>query len=132
MQNAWFLVCYQHPQCSQSASDEVGDGTLQLMEDGEGERDVEDDSHEPWRDSHVEAADALLSPDLAEAVSEAVVLVSVDALHLGLDDVDGVVRHGRAETGEGTGEQIDDDLVGDGIAKSLLCVLEHDESNALV
>ena len=102
------------------------------MEDCEGEGDIQDDSTQTGSDSHVEAADTLLSPDLSEAISEAVVLVGIDALHLGLDDVDGVVGHSGAETCEGTGHQVDDDLVGNVVGESFLSVLEYDESHTLV
>lgn len=117
---------------SHSAGDEVGNRALELMEDSEGQRDVEDDSHETWGDTHVEAADALLTVDLHEAVLEAVVLVRVDALHLRFYNVDGVVGHRRAETGEGAREQVNDDLVGDDVGEGLLGVLEHDETDTLV
>ena len=102
------------------------------MEDGEGEGDVEDDTDQARGNSHVETADALLLVDLAEAVLEALVLVGVDALHLGLNDINGVVGHGRAETSEATGQEIDDDLVGDVVGEGLLGVLKHDESHTLV
>ena len=102
------------------------------MEDGEGEGDVEDDTDQARGNSHVETADALLLVDLHEAVLEALVLVGVDALHLGLNDINGVVGHGRAETSEATGQEIDDDLVGDVVSEGLLGVLKHDESHTLV
>ena len=88
---------------SHFASNEVGDSALELMEDGEGEGDVKNDSRESWRHTTVEACNALIFVDLGEAVGEAVVLVRVNTLHLSLDDIDWVVSHDGAETGESTG-----------------------------
>ena len=88
--------------CSQSVSDVVSHGTLQLMEDSERESHVEDNSDEARSNASVETGNTVLSPDLAEAVGEALVLVRVDALHLSLDHIDGVVCHGGAESGEAT------------------------------
>ncbi len=63
------------------------------MEDSERESHVEDDSDEARSNTSVETGDTVLSPDLAEAVDEAFVLVRVLALHLGLDHIDGIVCH---------------------------------------
>lgn len=102
------------------------------MEDGERERHIEDDTNETWSNTSVETSDTVLGPDLAEAVSKAVVLSSVNALHLGLDDIDGVVGHGRAETCEGTGCEIHNDLVGNVLLNLFLGVLEDNEAHTLV
>lgn len=63
------------------------------MEDGERESHVEDNSDEARGNASVETGDTVLPPDLAEAVGEACVLVRVDALHLCLNHIDGVVSH---------------------------------------
>ena len=102
------------------------------MEDGEGERDVEDHTDETGSDTHVEAVNTLLLVDLREAVAEALILGSVNALHLCLNHVDWVVEHRGAESGKGTREQVNDDLDRDELAKRVLGVLEHDESDTLV
>lgn len=102
------------------------------MEDGEGQGDVENDANQPGANSHVEAGDTLILVDRGETVGKAIVLASIDTLHLGLDDIDGVVGHSGAETSESTGQKVDDDLDGDVVTEHLLSVLEHDESHALV
>ena len=63
------------------------------MEDGERERHIEDDTNKTWSNATVEASDTVLGIDLCEAVSKAIVLSSVNALHLGLDHIHGVVGH---------------------------------------
>ena len=70
--------------------------------------------------------------DLTKAVSEAFILVRIDALHLSFDYINRVISHAGAETCEGTGEQIDGYLIRDDFAQLLLCVLKHDESHALI
>ena len=102
------------------------------MEDGEGERDIEDDTDETGSNAHVETIDSLLLVDLREAVGEALILGSVDTLHLRLHNVDRVVEHRGAEASKGTREQVNDDLDGDESTKHLLGVLEHDEPDTLV
>lgn len=102
------------------------------MEDGEGERNIGDDTHQARADAHVEAADALLSIDLAEAVPEAIVLVRVNTLHLSLDDINWVVCHRGAETCETTRQEIDHDRVGNIFAQSLFGIRENNEAHTLV
>lgn len=118
--------------CSNFVGDVVRHGALQLVEDGEGQSDVKDDPDESWSNTHVESFDTLLLVNLFEAVGEAIVLVRVDALHLGLHNIDGVVGHGGAESGEATRQEVNGDLDGDVVGKSLLGVLKHDESHTLV
>jgi len=117
---------------SQFVGDEVGHRALELVEDGEGERDIEDDTHETWADTLIEAHDAGLGIDFGEAVLEALVLVRVLTLHLGLNDVNGVVGHRGAETRETTGQKVNDDLDRNVGAEELLGVLEDNEAHTLV
>ena len=83
------------------------------MEDSEGEGHVENDTDQAGSNASVEAGDSVLVPDLAEAVGKALVLVRVDALHLRLDHIHGVVGHGGAETCKGTRGEVNDHLVRD-------------------
>jgi hypothetical protein len=73
------------------------------VEEGESKGDIKDDTAETGSHTGVEAHKALFGQDLAETVSDTRVLVSVNTLHFGLDNVDGVVEHGGAETCESTG-----------------------------
>ena len=102
------------------------------MEDRESKGDVQDDTSETRNDSHVETFDALLLPDLWEAIHEAVVLMGIDSLHLSLDNVNRVVGHGGAESSERTWKEIDDNLDWDNVTKLLLGILKHDESYTLI
>ena len=58
-----FVAFASHFVRSQSVGDEVRHGTLELVEDSEGERDVEDHSTETWDNAHIETADTLLAVD---------------------------------------------------------------------
>ena len=83
------------------------------MEDGKCQRDVENNSHESWANSHVEPHDPLLLVNLTEAVHEAVKLSCIIALHFSLDYVHWIVRHSRAKSGKGTRHQVHNYFVGD-------------------
>ena len=102
------------------------------MEDGEGECHVKHDSGKSWSNSHVEAHEAVSPVDLGEAVTEALVLRGLKTLHLSLHHIDWVVKHGGAETSEGSREEIDKNLVWNVVGQSLLGVLEDHEANTLV
>lgn len=89
-------------QVSQSICDILCDLSLEGVEDGESEGDIEDNTSESGANTAIEAHNSLIFVNLSEAVSKTVVFVGINALHLGLDHVYGVVEHGGAETGEGT------------------------------
>ena len=69
---------------------------------------------------------------MSEHSDEAAVLGSVEALHGGLDHVDRVVEHHRAESGETTGQEINHHLSLDVLTKVLLGLLKHDKAHSLV
>jgi hypothetical protein len=117
---------------SHSACDESGDLTLERGEDCERETDVEADAHQSWHDSHVEPHESLSLIDLGKAVTEAIELVGVNALHLSLHDVDWVVCHGRAETSEDTGGEVNNDLDAAVLVQVVLGIFEDDEADTLV
>jgi len=115
-----------------SVSNITVDGSLKLMENGEGKSDIQYDSNETGTDTLVETGNTLILVDGGEAVLESVVLMGVLSLHLSLDDIDGVVEHGGAETGETTSKQVNDNLVWNVVAKNLLGVSEDEETDTLV
>ena len=102
------------------------------MEDAEREGNVEDDSAEARADAAVEAHDAVVSVDRHETVPEAVVLGSVQTLHVRLDHVDGVVRHAGAEAGNAAGQEVREPLLFDVLPEEIVCVLINQEANSLV
>lgn len=99
--------------CSQSVCYEFSHGTLELMEDSEGQRHVKAHSHESWANSHIESQETLFLVDLGEAVCKSLILVGIISLHLSLHYVHWVIEHSRAETGKGSGAEINDNLVWD-------------------
>ena len=120
------------PQVSQSIGDVLGNLSLEGVEDGECEGNVEDDTRESGANTAIEAHDSLVFVNLREAVDETVVFVGIYALHLGLDHVHRVVEHGGAETGEGTREQINEHFVGDFVGQEFLGVSEDHKTDSLV
>jgi len=63
------------------------------MENGESEGDIEDDTRQTRYDARIESHHSLSSVDGFEAVGKSIVFMGVDTLHLGLDDIDGIVCH---------------------------------------
>lgn len=89
--------------CSDAVFNPGGNCAFHGVEEGESKGNIKDHTAETGANTGVEAHKALFGQDFAEAVTNARVLVSVNTLHLGLNNVDGVVKHGGAETGESTG-----------------------------
>lgn len=102
------------------------------MEKRERERNIEHNTSKARSDTRVEAHGAFSSEHLSEAISETLVLVSINSLHLGLDDVNRVVCHHGAETSESTREKISDDLGLDVLLEQGLGIGENDETYTLV
>ena len=67
-----------------------------------------------------------------EAACEAAVLVGLEALHVGLDHVYGVVGHDAAEASKASGHNVDHDFPLDVLGELLLGVLEDHESHSLI
>lgn len=80
----------------------------------------------------VVTGNSMLLVDLGEAVSEAVEVVGVLALHLGLDNVNWVVAHGRAEAGKHTSREVNEHLLVRVLAQLLLRFTKDEEADALV
>ena len=117
---------------SLSGSDESSDLSLEGTEDGESQSDIEDDSGETRTNSLVVAKKTVLLVDLHEAVTESLVLGSVDTLHLSLYHIDRVVEHSRAEASEATSNQITEYLGLNVILQEFLSILEYHKTHTLV
>jgi len=102
------------------------------MENGEGQGDVENNSRKTGADSPVESNCTVMFVNFGKAVGEATVFVGVHSLHAGLDDVDGVVEHGGAESCKRTRSKIDDDFPVSVFRESFLGIFKHDETYTLV
>ena len=63
------------------------------MEDGESKSHIHDNSYKSWANSHVESHESISFVDLRGAIGKAVVLSGFKSLHLGLHDIDWVVKH---------------------------------------
>ena len=61
---------------------------LDVVEQSEGQSDIQNHSGKPWDSPLVEASDALSLEDCFEAVYGSVVLLGIESLHVGLDHVD--------------------------------------------
>mmetsp|Transcript_19988 Transcript_19988/g.75480 ORF Transcript_19988/g.75480 Transcript_19988/m.75480 type:complete len:283 (+) Transcript_19988:956-1804(+) len=92
-----------------------------------GDRDLAADTSQPRRDSAVQSRDALVPEDLVHAVHRTGVLVSFQALHAGLDDVDALEGEDAHSAGEGAAasgtHRGRSPLLGDGV--------EHPEARGL-
>jgi hypothetical protein len=53
-------------------------------------------------------------------------------LHFGFDDIDGIVKHNRAEPGKTTSQQVNKNFVVEVRCQTLFGVSEHNESDSLV
>ncbi len=102
------------------------------LPEGESEGHIEYDTRQSRRHTLVEPHEALATPDPGEAAEEALELVRVQSLHVGLHHVHRVVHHHTAEAGESARQEVGKELpayelVGDGAG-----FLVDQESNALV
>jgi len=101
------------------------------MEDGEGESGVKHHASQSGHHARVEAHSTTACVDAVgdchEAFASGVLL-----LHFGLDNVDWVVSHHRAETSETACKQINDDLVVHVVVKELFGVGEDHKSDGLI
>ena len=108
------------------------DVALHRVEQRERQRHVQHHAGKAGANARVEAHEALSLVNLGEAVSEPSVLVGVDALHLGLDHVDGVVEQGGGGSGNGARHQVDNNLGLDELAQGVLGFVKHYEPHSLV
>ena len=102
------------------------------MEDSEGQSYVKYDSGQSWSNSHVETHETMSFVYRSETIVEAFVFVRVNSLHLGLNHINRVVEHRRAEASECSRGEVNHNFVRDVILKDLLGVFEHEEPDSLV
>jgi hypothetical protein len=89
-----------------SSSKELGNNSSNLIVNGECEGHIEDDTGQTRANTLVETTNTLVSEDVAEGASEAAILGSLKRLKVGLDHINGVVEHNRAETSKSTREEV--------------------------
>jgi len=112
--------------------EEFGDVSFEPVEDREGQGHICNDSEAPGADALVESHEAVGFDDLLATVDKSVVFVGVEALQLGLDDVNGVVSHGRAEPSKTTGKHIGEHFRRQKFKQVLVSLVENDEADTLV
>jgi hypothetical protein len=95
------------------------DFTLKYAKDTESEGNVKDDARKSRLGSRVESHEAFVLHDRASDVNEALILASVDTLKTCLDNIDRVVGHDGAESGETARNKIAQDLHTDIVLKEL-------------
>ena len=102
------------------------------MEDSEGQSYVKYDSGQSWSNSHVETHETMSFVYGCETIGEAFVFVRVNSLHLGLNHINRVIEHRRAEASECSRGEVNHNFVRYVILKDLLSIFEHEESDTLV
>lgn len=106
--------------------------TLESSEYTECECDICDDSGQSGSDATVESRGAVGLQDLLRAIGKAVVLVSLNSLEPGLDDVDRVVCKDGNRSGQTTSDKITKDLIRDIVLEEGGGIGVDEESHSLV
>jgi len=115
-----------------SGSNVGGNLSFEGTEDGECQSNIKHDTSKTRTDSFIITDEAILLVDRCEAVTEALVFTGIDTLHFGLDNIDRVVKHGRAETSEATSHKITKNFSLNVGLQEFLGIFEYHKTNTLV